>query len=307
MALCYANTAFAYITDDIPNGCDEIYADMYPVFKINEYTCNAGYYLPANGIECVPCRPGYTCAGGTYTFNPTHEQGIELVIHAIVPPNGIAGCDAFYGNMYPRFKINEYTCGAGYYLPANYDGCVPCPQNATCMGGTFQFNERVASGITYAQPITTNVSRGCNANLSGPKVARFTINEYDCAAGYYVPANNDGCMPCPADSYCPGGHYVFNETMAQGINTCADGLHTPAGMWESDQCGRILHIGENVLYLRATKKTAHALHAKVGNDIFYGNMTTADVPMSATATQKLKVKLGDTIYSVYDDSINPGE
>jgi len=236
LVLCYANFAFAYVTENITGGCIE------------------------------------------------HPNGIQAV-----------------------FTPNEHNCVPGYYLPANYDGCVPCPQNATCMGGTFQFNERVASGITYTRPITTNVSRGCNVNLSGPKVARFTANEYDCAAGYYVPANNDGCVSCPADSYCPGGHYVFNETMAQGINPCADGLHTPAGMWESDQCGRILHIGENVIYMRSTRKTIPSFNIKVGNDIFYGNMTTADVPMSATATQKLKVKLGDTIYSVYDDSINPGE
>ena len=158
-------------------------------------------------------------------------------------------------------------------------------------------NSSLESGDTFT----------CLANNRRIFNAVFVPNEYDCAAGYYVPANNDGCVPCPADSYCPGGHYVFNETMTQGATACADGLHTPAGMWESDQCGRILHIGENVIYMRSTRKTIPSFNIKVGNDIFYGNMTTADVPMSATATQKLKVKLGDTIYSVYDDSINPGE
>jgi len=130
----------------------------------------------------------------------------------------------------------------------------------------------------------------CANNFSTEWISIYTPNQYTCSPGYYVPANHDGCVICPADSYCPGGTYTFNKTETQGINTCANGLHTPAGMWESDQCGRILHIGE-----------------KVGNDIFYGNMTTADVPMSATATQKLKVKLGDTIYSVYDDTVNVGE
>ncbi len=224
----------------------------------------------------------------------------------------IGECDTTFDTMRAVFEPNEYTCANGYYLPADTLGCATCPAGATCNGGTFKFNATKPQGITHTAPITQNQAGLCSTRYE-TLLAKFQINEYNCSPGYYLPAgndwltNNDGCVPCLADSYCPGGTYTFNETVTQGINPCANGLHTPAGMWESDQCGRILHIGENVLYLRATKKTAHALHAKVGNDIFYGNMTTADVPMSATATQKLKVKLGDTIYSVYDDSINPGE
>lgn len=223
---------------------------------------------------------------------------------AYVTENITGGCMERPNGIQAVFTPNEHNCVPGYYLPANYDGCVPCPQNATCMGGTFQFNERVASGITYAQPITTNVSRGCNINLYGLVVARFTVNEYDCAAGYYVPANNDGCVPCPVDSYCPGGHYVFNETLDQGIIPCATGLYAPTGMWDATQCGRILHIGDASLYLHSIKKTSPAIHIKIGQDIFYGNMTTADVPMHTGTTQKLKVKINDVIYSVYDDTVS---
>ena len=203
------------------------------------------------------------------------------------------------------YEPNIYTCNAGEFLPPNTLGCVACPQNMTCAGGTFSFSENNVQGLPNY--ITGIVNSACADNISPKYVAIYERSTYTCNPGYYLPANTDGCVVCPENSYCPGGTYTFNETMAQGINTCANGLHTPAGMWESDQCGRILHIGENVIYMRSTRKTIPSFNIKVGNDIFYGNMTTADVPMSATATQKLKVKLGDTIYSVYDDSINPGE
>ena len=233
------------------------------------------------------------------------------ITFAYMTENVTGGCAEHpNGILRAVFTLNEHTCASGYYLPANYDSCVACPQNATCAGGTFTFNEHVAQGITYALPITTNVSRGCNMNLSGPKVARFTANEHTCAPGYYLPANTDGCVVCPADSYCPGGTYAFNETTTQGINACATGLYAPTGMWEPAQCGRILHVGTEVVYLRATKKTTHAVHFDFNNDNvadYFANMTTADVPMHAGTTRKLKVQFGGQTYSVYDDTMTVPE
>ena len=148
-----------------------------------------------------------------------------------------------------------------------------------------------------------NISHCCATNII-PGNSIFIINEYDCDPGEYVPANNDGCVVCPANSYCPGGHYVFNETLDQGITACAAGLYAPTGMWESAQCGHILHIGENVLYLRSTKKTPHALHFAVGGNggLFFANATTAGVPMHAGTNRQLKIKFNDVIYSIYDDT-----
>lgn len=59
------------------------------------------------------------------------------------------------------------------------------------------------------------------------------------------------------------------------------------------------------MYLRSVKKTTPSLNAKIGNDIFYGNMTVADVAMNAATTRKLKVSYGGVTYSIYDDTINP--
>ena len=48
-----------------------------PQFTPNSYTCSSGQYLPANAIACVACLSGATCAGGTYTFNESVDQGIS--------------------------------------------------------------------------------------------------------------------------------------------------------------------------------------------------------------------------------------
>jgi hypothetical protein len=71
------------------------------------------------------------------------------------------------------------------------------------------------------------------------------------------------------------------------------------------QCGRILHVGDSVIYLRSEKQTTPSLNVKIGNDIYYGNMTTNDIPMNINTERKLKIRFNDTAYSVYDDTVQP--
>ena len=215
-----------------------------------------------------------------------------------------------YGNIHAIFEPNEHTCAPGYYMPANTDGCVTCPVGYTCPGGTFTFDEFYSNGIYYTMPIITQVENGCVIDLLAYNNGRsqmgaiFEPNEHTCAPGYYMPANTDGCAICPANSYCHGGTYTFNEDQAQGIIACTDGLYAPTGMWESAQCGRILHIGEHVVYTRTTKKTEPSLHLNIDGVTYYANTSTSDIPMNSGTYKRFKIKHGDTIYSVYDDTIN---
>ena len=101
--------------------------------------------------------------------------------------------------------------------------------------------------------------------------------------------------------------YTFNETLTQGIVSCDAGLFAPSGMWEVAQCGRILHVGDGFVYLRATKKTTPSVNVDLDHDgvaDYFGNMTTLDVPMSSGTQRKLKLRWDNTTYSVYDDSVD---
>ena len=159
----------------------------------------------------------------------------------------------------------------------------------------------------------TSIVGGCNIlNLGAASgtvnlVPRFELATYVCDPGYYLPADAEGCIVCPMNSYCVGGAFQYNETTDQGISECPNSWYSPAGMHELASCGRILHIGDNVVYLRSVKKTTPALHVKVGDDIFYGNMTTTDVSMHSDTERKLKLQYGGQTYSVYDDTVDVGE
>ena len=121
--------------------------------------------------------------------------------------------------------------------------------------------------------------------------------EAQCAGGQYVPSVHAACAPVGV-GYWRGAHsvkYGATDTRTQ----CATGLTTigsGAGADEAGDCGRVLNIGSQKIYLRSDKKTDRALHVGINGDVFYGNMSTSiDGP--------LKINYNGTTYSVYDDSM----
>ena len=134
--------------------------------------------------------------------------------------------------------------------------------------------------------------------------------EHVCDAGNYLPAHGYQCETCLTGNYCPGGTFNYSESISSGLMPCASGLYSPTGMWESAQCGRILHIGDNVMYLRSVKQTIPSLNIDIDNDgtpDYFGNMTTADVVMNRDTERKLKISFGGQTYSVYDDTVTVPE
>lgn len=135
-------------------------------------------------------------------------------------------------------------------------------------------------------------------------IPRFVLTTYVCSPGYYLPKDSEGCARCSENSYCVGGTFQYDTDFDQGIAECPNSWYSPKGTASVDQCGHILHIGDNIVYLRSVKQTVPSLNVRIGNDIFYGNMTTDDVVMHSGTERKLKVRVGDVIYSVYDDTVD---
>ena len=214
-------------------------------------------------------------------------------------------------DYWAEYEINTYTCESGYFLPANTMGCQPCPTGFTCNGGTFEFNPDIYQGAEL-NAITTTTANACAVNFPTDLFAIYEKNKHTCLAGYYLLANNDECTICPADNYCPGGTYTFNETMSQGINACPSAHpFAPAGMWQESQCGRKLHVGDDVMYLhqRPANPTEHRLFVRVGNTVYSANTVLRDInsentpKMSAGATKSLHVTINNVEYLVCDDSV----
>ena len=89
--------------------------------------------------------------------------------------------------------------------------------------------------LLFTQPSFAEIM--CDTGVS-KYFAVYEINTYDCAPGYYLPANTDGCRICDVfGKSCPGGTYTFNENESQGLTigsyTCNSGYFLPAN---SDTC-----------------------------------------------------------------------
>lgn len=212
------------------------------------------------------------------------------------------------------YEIDSYTCNSGQYLPANTLGCVSCPNGFTCPGGTFEFNSDIFQGLSFETVPNNTLNNICADNFPTDLVLIYEPNQHTCAQGYYLPANTDECTKCLNDNYCAGGTYTFNETQTQGITPCPSAHpFAPAGMWLLSQCGRKLHVGDEIMYLhqQPANPTIHRLYVGHPNGIYSANavprdMTPgADFPkMSAGMTKGFHVMIDDIEYLVHDDSID---
>ena len=274
-------------------------------------TCDTGYTISgtavANHDERSDCR--ITCEPGTGVFEPyeqcTTQSGTWYVDETHTVNAGDTSDD--YMNY----------CIAGYSTPrttspSDHDAVGDC--TISCDAGT-----QIASANA-----TSCTTPSGNWYIGEHSVSQGNISPVNnCLTNYTItgtsPSNHDNVNDCKIS--CDGGEYLATKnatscsdvtpgywaapsTVSQGStgvrNACASGLTTigfGAGADEAGDCGRVLHIGDDTLYLRSDKKTTHALHVGINGTTFYGNMGT-DLSRGS-----LRIKLGSTTYSVYDDSM----
>ena len=189
------------------------------------------------------------------------------------------------------FEPKAITCPTGQYLPINTVNCEPCLEEATCVSGTYRFNETKNQGIVFDDVFALNKSKGCTSNILGVHhevllEATFEPKKILCKPGYYLSANNVEC--------------TFNETEIQGITACPDGMFAPAGSWECYE--RILHVDDSIVYLKSHKVTEPSLHVKYEDRVYYANMTTVPTVINRDSARFLKIMYNSTEYYVCDDT-----
>ena len=215
--------------------------------------------------------------------------------------------------------------GATYAASTGQASCTACPTAKTYASAVKSYGY-----WNNGKDGDHTISDGCYATMTGT-LSNGSLTEHGCYLGTdgdYGNAGGKRCYVHQDNLKCNAGYYastlsngyVWNDTRAGllsntcvGVgagyysaaniltrNQCPTGLTTigyGAGADEAGDCGRVMHMGENKLYLRSTKKTTPSLNVKVGDTTYYGNMT------SGTTKGKLRVKSGTTTYSVHDDSM----
>ena len=139
--------------------CNTNIDKYFAIYEPYSYDCSSGYYLPANTLGCKPCPSGFTCPGGTFQFNPDKFQGLEFRGNITTTMNNVCATN-FPNNITAVYVPNTHNCTTGYYMPANTDGCIECPENNYCAGGTYTFNETVTQGITPCPESEPNAPMG---------------------------------------------------------------------------------------------------------------------------------------------------
>jgi hypothetical protein len=256
------------------------------------------------GLTTIPAGlfSGIT-TGATNMFRLTFYKCTGL---QSIPAGLFSGITTGASSMF-YYTFDGCTNLSGYIPPSTFAGLIAngSPTATNMWADTFTSTKLATSCPAGTVQYMTGYE-GTGTTTWNGKVSCVEYPSQLCSPGEYLPNTASVCQPCTENSYCTGGTFTVNTAGAQGIDMCPNDWYSPAGMSSVDQCGRILHIGDNVVYLRSAKKTTPSLHIKVGDDVFYGNATTLDVPVHAGVERKLKVRYNNTTYSIYDDSVDLG-
>jgi hypothetical protein len=336
---------FPYITDNSQDGAQPRFYRLFrgaqrlrsiPETLFSSYTTTSTNMFKQAFMQCSIVSISEDLFSGITTgadnlFESTFESCGLL---KIIPTGLFSGITSGAQGM---FKWTFYGCNSLTSIPEGLFSNIQTGADAM-FGGTFQncrgvkgyipqslFAGLIANGSPYLSGLMQNIFTSCDKLIktcpTGTSQYITGYEEYwdghvactphthDCDSGTYFPTIIDGCVACPENNYCPGGEYTYNG-VDQGIIACPVGLYAPMGMSSLTQCGRILHIGDNIVYLHSTKKTTPALHVDIDQDgtaDFFGNMTTLDVPMTRGTERKLKLQYDGVTYSVYDDSVDLSE
>ena len=256
-------------------------------------TCAAGkMVLSANAACSTPNNTTYGAswytAQHTVAYGST-SKGLSLVnscpTSSYVTPNNTTQSN------HDASTDCTITCAPGTVVASSNANCTTpsgswySEQHTVVAGNTSSSTQKQSCVNGYATPNTTTQS---NHDAS-------TDCTITCGPGEYIATAKGLCENVGAGYYFAGGKVSQGSTNTRG--QCTAPLTTIGygyGANEADDCGRILHAGNNTIYLRSEKRSSPSLRVKVGDQIFYGALSTS-------LQGALKVKKDNTQYSVVND------
>lgn len=179
------------------------------------------------------------------------------------------------------------SCAVGAYNTGTGNtNCIPCQTGKTTSAvGQSSCNATCSNSNSYATGWDTAVWNNTNNTVNN--LCKIT----GCKGGYWSNAN-------AACTTVGVGNWSANNSIE--LNQCPSGLTTigyGVGADEAGDCGRILHFGNNKIYLRSEKKWSPALNVKIGDTTYYGNMV-----QGGEAPGSLQIYYNSKQYGVGDDT-----
>lgn len=134
--------------------------NLISTWEAVESSCEAGYYLPKDSLNCDICISGNYCPGGKFAYDPDNSHGLNVCpdnIWSMAGAKDVSDCGAV-------------MCEAGYYLPANSHICELCLEDKYCIGGALSVSD-ADSGIeecpdNLVAPTGTKTAEACGVKMA---------------------------------------------------------------------------------------------------------------------------------------------
>ena len=274
--------------------------ELEPDWTPESFSCPEGKYLDAQSAECKLCPSGSYCSGFEDVPYNDSNLGISTCQTDWTSDEGTvteSGC----------YKLNPVTCSERNPYTYGHGSAVYANTNTVCKN-YFGTEDCFIENSQDCDIISLNCDTGYRQDTVAGDL-QCVRAKLTCDAGTYMPGNSETCVPCPGDSYCSGGEYDILVADAQGISACASGLFAPVGARSENDCGRILHVGDNILYLHKDKRTEHSLVVNVEGVNYYADATPISEGIKTMdgrdATEQdvgkvLRINIDGAEYSVHD-------
>mgnify|MGYP004648648895 CR=1 FL=1 len=279
----------------------------------DQTTCTAGAYCPGDVLVNWGGIGGRTlCTAGTYNPN----TGSSLATACVKSDAG------YYVDTNGATAQTACT-GATYTDAAGATKCTTCPTatkyadalarysyyNTGAIGDHTTktkcqaiFNSRIDHGTLVNDACYLGSDNDYGTSTSnGASTCWLLKDGLSCDGGYYNKSQSASTRATVLSNACIAvGAGYWSATGELTRTQCGSGLTTigyGAGADEAGDCGRILSYGNKTVYLRSVRKTTPSLNVWMDGRTYYGNAAAGNV------SGRIRVRRGDTTYSVYDDSM----